>query len=400
MSVQVSDIITNFNTYLGDSSNDRVTAAERLQYVTEAVVWLKESLQNDHDIRTYDLSYIDTVHYYEITSTLADLLEGASLRRVEGKNADPMTHKSAEELAQEISVGYIGDDSWAIERRDGDTFLVINARPENYSTLVDSMDAVGSWVVDGTTSDATNLTLDELVKYQGTGCINFDVDVSQSGNNKATITNSAVSFDWSDEEGKAVIVMDVGLPDVTEITSITFSWGNDSSNYWTTTVTTDMDGNSFSDGKNTLAFEWQDATQIGTVDSSDITYLNYTINYTASQADDTDFRIDNIRIAIPETLTFYYLTWVVGTDTTGATDRLAFTATTDRPYFSGRYDQYKYAVAHKAASLAFDNLRLGGEANKELALALDQLKRVKQIFPQSITSEVKSFKVRGINFNK
>lgn len=400
MSVQVSDIITNFNTYLGDTSNDRVTAAERLQYVTEAVVWLKESLQNDHDIRTYDLSYIDTIHYYEITSTLADLLEGASLRRVEGKNADPMTHKSAEELAQEISVGYIGDDSWAIERRDGDTFLVINARPENYSTLVDSMDAVGSWVVDSTTSDATNLTLDELVKYQGTGCINFDVDVSQSGNNKATITNSAVSFDWSDEEGKAVIVMDVGLPDVTEISSITFSWGNDSSNYWTTTVTTDMDGNPFSDGKNTLAFEWQDATQIGTVDSSDITYLNYTINYTASQADDTDFRIDNIRIAIPETLTFYYLTWVVGTDTTGATDRLAFSATTDRPYFSGRYDQYKYAVAHKAASLAFDNLRLGGEANKELALALDQLKRVKQIFPQSITSEVKSFKVRGINFNK
>ena len=38
----------DLDTYIGDSSTDRISAAERLQSVTEATVWVQEFLQNNH----------------------------------------------------------------------------------------------------------------------------------------------------------------------------------------------------------------------------------------------------------------------------------------------------------------------------------------------------------------
>ena len=123
-------------------------------------------------------------------------------------------------------------------------------------------------------------------------------------------------------------------------------------------------------------------------------------NYTASQAADTDFRLDDIKLCRPEKLTFHYLSWNVGTDTTGTTDLTAFTATSDIPFFSGQYDQYKYAVAHKAAAIAFVNLRLLQEAQLEQSEADRALERARKFIPVSRTPEEKSFKVRGNNLTR
>jgi len=405
MSITEAALETSFNTYIGDTSTDRISAAERLQFATEAVVWLQEETGNDHMVDTYTLNYLDGVNSYEVTTAVASLLEGADLRREEGKNTISAFHKSSRELAEEIALQDT-NFSWAIERHDSKSFLVVNLKDVKYKAVtISSLDSItadgGTWAVDSTNSDATNLTIDTVEFEEGGGCFNFDVDVSQSGNNRATIQNTDLTDkDLSSFEDLGSFLFRTYLPDVTYFSSITFYIGSDASNYWSGTVTTDYNGNAWAAGWNRVKVVWSAMTATGTPDASAITYIRFDFNYTGSQTDDTDFRIDDLKITRPEPLTFYYTSWYVGTDTTGATPRTAFSATTDIPYFSGQYDQYKYAVGHKMASLAFygplQSPQLGSLHEVE---AIKALNRAKKLIPSSVTKESKSFKVAGIRFN-
>lgn len=405
MSVAVSNIITNFDTYIGDTSNDRITAAERLQYVTEAVSWLQQELGNDHMIKTYPLSYYDNVHYYKITSSVAGLLEEATLRPTSEELSVPFSHKSSNELAAEIAEGAT-ESSWAVERRDSNWYLVVNHMSQYQPTQLATFDSLtadgGTWTADTATSDALNVTADTNEFKTGTGSINFDVDVSQSGNNRATIYNSTLnSLNLSSFIDLGAFVFWVYVPDVTYFTGVTLYWGSDSSNYWSASATSDVNGAAWVNGWNRVAIQWNAATMTSSPDETAIDYIRVDFNYSASQADDTDFRIDDLTIVRPEPLTFSYTSWHVGTDSTGATNRTAFSATTDIPFFSGQYDQYKFAVAHKAASLAFfGSLRNSEKGSVHEVEAIKAINRVKKIIPSSITKEVKSFKVKGINFRR
>jgi len=403
MAVTVASIITNLNSYIGDASTDRITAAERLQYVTEATIWLQEELGNDLQNATYALDYYDTVHYYKVTNSLADLLEGADLRRGELSQTLTFAHKASREMAEDIGQGS-DEPAWAIERHDGDSYLVVNG-PCKYSAIMiadcDSLTAGGgTWALDETTSDATNLTIDVNEYKQGSASFNFDVDVSQSVNNRATVINTALgALDMTAYEDLSSFLVWVYLPDVTDFTSVTLYWGSSDSDYWSATVTTDIDGNALADGWNRLRFGWSVATPTGTPNVTAIDYMRVDFNYGAGQGDDTDFRLDDIILARPEKLTFHYLSWNVGKSNAGA-DLAAFAATTDVPYFSGQYDQYKYAVAHKAAAICFQNLRLLQEAQFEQLEADRILERAKVFIPSSRTPETRNFKMRGINLTR
>lgn len=403
MSITVATIQTELNSIIGDSSTDRISSAERLQAITEATVWLEEELGNDLQNFTYTLPYFDTVNYYKVTTELADLLEGADLRRAKYDHNSPSTHKSSKEIAIEIG-NRDSDFSWSIERRDGDAFIVVNLDSKYKAKSISDMDALtaggGTWTVDSTNSDATNLTLDSTEFTQGSGSLNFDVDVSQSGNNRATIYNSALNtLDLSEHENLSSWIFDVYIPDVTNFTSVTLYFGSSDSAYLSLTATTDIDGSAFVTGWNTVKFDWADCTTTGTPDIEAIDYIRIDFNYGAGQGDDTDFRIDNLVLVRPENLTFHYLTYKVGTNNSG-TDIFSFSATTDIPYFSGKYDHLKFAVAHKAASVIYGYLRLFEESDRELANANLQLKRVRKLIPSSRTNEVKSWKVYGNNLNK
>lgn len=402
MSLTVATIQTDLNTYIGDTSTDRISAAERLEFITEATIWLQEELKNDHMVRTYALDYIDTVNYYQVTTPLADLLEGADLRRVVGKNYFSMAHKSSREMAEDISQRTVGDDSWSIERRDNIVLLAINAVPQNRAIQIEDWNGgVDGWTADTVTSDASNVVWDQNEAFQDSvASLSFDIVVGQSSNNRATITNTTLTNNLSTIESTGVFLLDAFITDSSHMSSYTLFWGTDSSNYWTSTVTTNIDGNAFANGWQTLAFDWATASKVGSPSSSAITYYRIDMNYTAAQTSNTKNRYDSFRVAKPETLTFYYASFYVGTDTTGVTELLRFAATTDIPFFSGKYDQYRKAVSHMAASICFDTLRLKDDAIKEEARATKALERVRRIYPQSITKEVKSFKVQGINLSR
>lgn len=405
MAITVNSIITEYNTYVGDSSTDRITAAERLQNISEATTWLYEELGNEHSVNTYNLNYLDGVYRYKVTTAIADLLTGADLRRDTYLQNLTFTRKSPNELWEEIGQRVSADPSWAIERFDGNAYLVINFRPKYSAIQIADMDSIGNWVVDATTSDATNLTLDVNEFKQGSGSLNFDVDVSQSGNNRSTIYNPNIgNYDLSSVEDLGSFHFWVYIPDVTYTSSITLVWGSDDdvipstkANYWSATVTTDINGSAFANGWNEIKIDWQNATMTGTPDASEIGYLEVIVNYTGSQTDDTDYRVDFLTVAHPERVTFHYISSYVGASNAGA-DLFAFTATTDIPFFSGQYDNYKYAVAHKAASLAYYGiLRLQNEGALHEGEAVKALNRYRKTFESSKTREEKSFKIRGNN---
>ena len=403
MSLTIANLITSFDTYIGDTSNDRVTAAERLQYLTESTVWLQETLENDLQNATYNLDYFDSVFNYKVTTAIADLLTGADLRRETEFQDVSFAHKSSRELAEEIGQTAT-ESSWSIERRDTDTYVVINHQSRFNSKTVSDFDATtaggGTWSLDTTNSDGTNLTIDVIEKKQGSASFNFDADVSQSGNNKIEIVNTTLAtLDLSEFEDLSTWLFWAYIPDVTNFTGFTLYWGDDTSNYWSATVTTDIDGSAWANGWNRVKVDWADATATASPDKTAIDYIQVDYSYGAGQGDDTDFRLDDLIIVRPERLIFHYLSWNVGVDTSGS-DITVFGATTDVPYFSGMYDQFKFAVAHKAAELAFRALRLTNEGNQEEQEAERALQRARKLIPSSKVSEVKSFKVMGISFLK
>lgn len=404
MAITLSNLFTNLNTYLGDSSTDRVSDAERYQALTEATVWLLEELGNEHMVNTYTLDYLDGVHYYKTTAALADLLVGADLRLGQNDHTLSFTRKSPREIAEEIGQG-VNDPSWAVERKDGDSYLVINFDSKYLPVEISGFDSVtdgGTWTVE---DDAVNITQDTSEYKYGSASLNFDVDVSASGNNYATVyAADSTTRDLSELEDTSSFVFEVYIPDVTYTSSLSLFWGSDTaatpstkSNYWSATVTTDINGNSLVSGWNTIKVNWSDASVTGSPDVTSIKYYEFRITYTGSQGDDTDYRLDKFRLIKPEEVVFHYISWNIGIDN-GGTNITAYTAATDVPFYSGQYDQYRYAVAHKAASiLYYSALRLPQQGAVEESEAMKSLMRYRENFESSKSREVKSFKVRGVN---
>lgn len=155
----------------------------------------------------------------------------------------------------------------------------------------------GTWAA---TLDATNVTTDNDEYKTGTGSINFDIDVSVDASNTAVLTNSTfTAVDLDDYEDTGRLRMWVYLPDVTYMTSINLKWGSSSTDTWDLTVTKDYKNHAFHDGWNLLEFNWASTsvTETGTPDASAVDYIKVTFTYSSRQDDDTDFRIDSIRIA-------------------------------------------------------------------------------------------------------
>ena len=403
MATTVASIQTSVNTYLNDTSSDSISSAERLEAINEAMLWLMENTLSDNQLNTYNLDYIATIHNYKISTSLADFLEPSDLRRSEDDQETAALRKSPGELAEDIG-NQSTEFAFAVERRDGSAYLKVNLAGKWQPNIIATFDSTtadgGTWVADTTTSDASNLTVDSINMTSGTGCLTYDITVAQSGNNRATISNSALSSkNLTQHLNVSTWTVDVYNPLVTYLTSYTLYWGSDSSNYWSVTVTTDANGNAFANGSMTLAFNWANATKTGTPDVTAIDYIRFDENYSASQANSVAHRIDNLRICHPERLVFYYLSNKIGTNS-GGTPLYAFTSTTDIPFFSGQYDFYRFAVAHYATSILYRKTGLLDDADYQEQKAVESLANKKKLFPTHLHRENKNFKAGNISFKK
>lgn len=209
------------------------------------------------------------------------------------------------------------------EDKNGEMFLKILTSGGS-KTLVDEMSDLTTgrtWSADTITSDATNIVQDTNRVKTGSACISFDIDVSQSGNNRATIytsTSLTTALDASDELNLGFWRLWAGLQNLTAtqlsyITSVTFVWGTGTSitpatkaNYWSYTATVPSNVGAFVRSWNRMSFPWSEATKTGSPDESAITYFEITINYSASMTDATSIRMDEVTLFNPAEMEFVY----------------------------------------------------------------------------------------------
>ena len=208
-------------------------------------------------------------------------------------------------------------ENLAYRMKDGNYYLSVN-RNKGTSKQIDglgNLTADGEWLAG---DDAANLAVDSNEYKQGSASLKFDIDVSASANNYATIYNATkTALDLSDFEDRSYFMLWVYLPSATNFTSITLRWGSDASNYWEKTVTTPVDAGSFSAGWNLVIFSWQDATETGSGDADNVDYFLIRLNYSASYTDQSNARIDDLRLNDRYQMDFEYFSTYMVKDTDG-----------------------------------------------------------------------------------
>lgn len=260
-------------------------------------------------------------------------------------------------------------ESIAIDFLNGSPYLMVNMiEGKSTATLtnMDTYDGNGTWVIGG---DTSTLQTDNQKYREGTGSVRFD---SAGSTTAVTITNSTLTaVDLTDYEDKGVMTLDLELPS-TSPTSVTLRWGSDASNYWEKTVTVAQNGLSFIQGWNTLGFEWQTATQIGSPTVTAIDYLQITV--TNSSATAATYRADNIvaRLGRQCTLKYYSKFLVLGNNGTRKAD---FTLTDDTTMMQEREVNM---LVWAASRIANQQLRQWNEADRlenELQRMVDEYKQ-------------------------
>lgn len=187
---------------------------------------------------------------------------------------------------------YGQDMVFTVEWDDATKFLRVRKALSGNILLhnMDSLTSNGTWAaVSG--GGASNLAADEIEKSQGTASTRFDVGATGGAIENSTLT----AIDLSDHQEKSSLFLRLFIPDSTIMTNVILRWGSDSSNYWSRTVTAPHIG-SFRNGWQWVRFDWNGATQTGSVTETGIDYLRVTVTTTAA---DTDFRVDEIRSILP-----------------------------------------------------------------------------------------------------
>ena len=215
-------------------------------------------------------------------------------------------------------------DDVDFDRMKSNSYYRVAIRDENFSKLLridaidtsksksihtcESLTANGAWAA---TADASNLTLDNDNFISGGGALNFDM---AAGGTTGYIENSTMTqVNLTDYDEKGSIFVWVFIPDYSDaeadtVTNFILRWGNDASNYWSRTVTVNNEGETFHDGWNLLRFDWNGATETGTVAPATIDYLRLTVTKSASLAADTDWRVDNFIARLGDIYNVVYYT--------------------------------------------------------------------------------------------
>ncbi len=236
------------------------------------------------------------------------------------------------------------------------------------SKALDNMNSLGSspnaWAVG---DDAENVAVDSREFVQSSASVVFDVDGSGT---TAYIERTLVNaLDLTDHDEKSSIFLWIYIPDVSAFTNVDLRWGNSDTVFWNRTVTTPHFG-SFVTGWNLVRFDWNGATETGTVDVENIDYLRVTITYDGTA--DTDFRVDEIisRLGVIHEIEYYSKFMFQDTDgnwqqtTDDATDIINVDETSYNLYF------YELAI------IISQQLQKGGTAQFDIGFFKTELVRL------------------------
>lgn len=181
-------------------------------------------------------------------------------------------------------------NTFALQTNQNGSTLLINANQDTDSLTLEDCSSIGNWVA---SDKASSLAVDTDNYINGSSSFQFSIS---AGAGTAILTNSSLtSADISEYADTYPIFLWVYIPSATGLTSFKLDFGNDSSNYFTKTVTTTQEGLAFHTGWNLLSFS--SPTEVGTVTNTAVDYVVLTITVGASFSSTTTFRMDYLVIS-------------------------------------------------------------------------------------------------------
>ena len=238
--------------------------------------------------RRYLITLYDQVNDYSVPSD-DDFKKAFDLRP---QNNRSLLDNFSEYFSEQFDIRKTNLDALlSNDWRDGTQFFRIKRTLDSRAVTLnafESLTANGTWAaVSG--GGASNLGTNTLYKTKGSASVEFDVGATGGAIDNSTMTQ----VDLTNHDEVSSLFLDLFIPTgftISDLTSVTLRWGNDSSNYWSRTITAPHFG-SFNNGWNLLRFDWNGATETGTVDPATIDYVRITVTTTAA---DTDFKADNL----------------------------------------------------------------------------------------------------------
>jgi hypothetical protein len=302
MSRALSDLKDRLNLKIHDKTNGTIEDADSTTIFNNAIDKLKSFHEFPGTKQRADLDVFESVFEYSIPSgykSMIDIRIDDNRTEFRMRSAKDFWHDKQYESNIHADDNYNETKILLVDRKTAKGNLLIHD--------CDSLTANGTWAAVAAT-DVVNITLDEAEKKTGSAALNFDLDVSNGAGNTGALQNSTITsaIDMEAHEDKSTLFCWVYVPDVTNISSFDLRWGSDTTNYWEVNVTTAFNGQAFRVGWNRLGFAWDGATETGTPVVTAIDMIRFTENHGASQGDDTDFRLDDIRSILPERITVSY----------------------------------------------------------------------------------------------
>jgi hypothetical protein len=128
------------------------------------------------------------------------------------------------------------------------------------------------------------------------------------------IENTGYLTDLSGFKNQSAFFVWVYIPDPTIVTSAFLYWGDNSTDYWSQSVTTPHFG-SFRQGWNLIRFDWNGATENGSPDATVFDFIRFGLVTTSA---DTNIRIDDIQLRKPVMHEVLYYSQYLFRNTSGA----------------------------------------------------------------------------------
>jgi hypothetical protein len=279
--MNITDVKTSLTRKLKGASIDDIQGISDYTLFAEAGKNVMAKIDPLETMRVYALNlYADVVRY----TPPADLKgkKVIDIRPQTGRtSADNFDQTYAEEADRDKE-----DKKFSVEYNDGSKFLRINENTLSQSIEFDET-TKDNWTA-GT--GVANIAEDEVTYAEEGRSLRFDIT---SGTSYLEWAGDSV-VDLSDHQEKSSLFRWVYWPDVSLITSIAIRIGSSSSAYWTITGTPHF--GSARTGWNLYRFDWNGATQTGTVDEENMDYERVSI---VSTSDDTDIRIGKLSSKLP-----------------------------------------------------------------------------------------------------
>lgn len=300
MAYLVSDLKNDLESALHGTTINKVQNVDGLIYRAARQLLLDLDPQETKRITELTNALYDDVFRY---SSPSDLKGNAIIDirpQVSRTSADNIsqTFQKSFDLGKSVNRFPLVSTEWD----DGTKYLLVDKVLEA-GILVngcDSLTANGTW---SASSSASTLAVDQQYYESGGASLKYNINTSTA---TAILENSTMTrVDLGDHDELSSIFVWVYIPDTSVVTNYILRWGNDSSNYWSRTVTANFDSTAFRTGWNLLRFDWNGATETGTVDPEAIDYIRLTLTHTQASAV-SGFRLDSIYSRLPSIYEIVY----------------------------------------------------------------------------------------------